>query len=130
VNSTSHHNQNSKPSITLSISKRYLSGGDKENGLGHHSSTHKRYKMNPSYSSHHGYEEGSSSNRSLSRNNSLSTRTSDYENSPKYHVKRTKSEDHANTGKSYVNNYHHHSSTVSSATSSSSKYYKHNKSQN
>lgn len=125
VNSTSHHDQNSKSSTsTFSNSKRYLSGGDKENSLGHHSS-HKRYKMNPSSSSHHGYDEGGSSNRSLSRNNSVSTRASDYEDSPKYHTKRTKSEEH---DKPYINNYHHHGSTVSSANSLPSKYYKHNKS--
>jgi len=82
-----------------SLSKRYLPS-DKES-----TSSHKRYKMTPS-SRHSSYDESKRS--SLSRTNSISTRVSDYEESPKY------------SGKP-GNNYHHHNS---------SRYYKHTKSHN
>ncbi|OUM67970.1 hypothetical protein PIROE2DRAFT_19929 [Piromyces sp. E2] len=86
-----------------SLSKRYLPS-DKES-----TSSHKRYKITPS-SRHSSYDD--SKRGSLSRTNSISTRASDYEESPKYS---------GGVGKPSVNSYHHHSS---------SRYYKHTKSHN
>jgi len=86
---------------STSLSKRYLPS-DRES-----TSSHKRYKMTPS-SRHSSYDESKRS--SLSRTNSVSTRASDYEESPKY------------SGGKPFNNYHHHNSA--------SRYYKHTKSHN
>ncbi|ORX58368.1 hypothetical protein BCR36DRAFT_111075 [Piromyces finnis] len=103
--STSYRNisrkNSTESSMSSSLSKRYLPS-DKES-----MNSHKRYKMTSS-SHHSSYDENKRS--SLSRNNSVSTRASDYEDSPKY------------SDKSSVNSYHHHNS--------SSRYYKHTKSHN